>query len=191
MEQQLDKLSRGDLIKLVGQQVLDELADETQRAGDAIVTAQEQFQRAVIYKAKHDNLVLLTNMAAVSGCDEQHIMGMMPRVIYADQALPDTVPVVLVNSLLPHDQRMRIEVRVQLVGSMLELAQGLQKALAWRDEAESRDKKVSVIREKVRRDLVDTLLKGPEGEAVKTAARELAKAVKEQLLKGGNNAPRS
>lgn len=178
----LDKLSRTDLIKMIGQQVLDDLKGEADRARTAADEARSALVAEVGRVAIISHKTLLINIAAVADFDAKNVVFSVPRQVYVDQALPESFVCVLSNSGLPHDQRFKLDVRVPVGDSVRDLALGFQRALQHQVDAERRDTKVTTIREKVRKDLVGELLKGDEGEKVLAAAKELARSVKGRLL---------
>jgi len=178
----IDKLNRTDLIKLVAQEALAQLEGEVDRATEAVDVARAAFESAVRGATLDQNMDLIERAAVVCSFDPLNATVYVPRAIYAEVAIPDTVTAVIVNSPLPFDQRVRLEVRTDVAGTIAERAHQLQAALVELDAAEHRDTKVSTIKESVRKDLVAELLKGEEGAEVLAAAKRLAAAVKARMV---------
>lgn len=183
MEQQLDKLTRGDIIKLVAAEALEQLAGEVAECERIVKDAHVAFNDRVAERAKSSHHELLRVLADACRFDPEDVVANVPRVVYAETTLPDSVAVGLTNSALPFEQRMRIEVRVPLQ-DVEDAANLLQRSLVDLAEAERRDHRVSSVKEKVRKDLVDELLKsgGADAEELLGAAKRLAKAIKNRLL---------
>lgn len=180
----LDKLNRTDLIKLVAQEALAQLDDEVERMADAVNTARAAFEAEVRDRVLHENAAMIAQLAVMCNFIAGDAVVSVPRSIYAEVAQPDTVSATITNSALPFEQRMRIEVRVLVLGAVAERARDLQRALVELDDAEHRDTKVSTIKESVRKDMVAELLKGEQGAEVLAAAKQLARVVKARLVGG-------
>lgn len=181
MTGQLDKLNRTDLIKLIGEQVLAELADEGRRASAAVVESSTAFAESVGEKAKADHATLLTNVAAVVGAAEPLVATCITRVYIGDD-IPDVATVLITDTAESFDCRLKLTVKVPLSTEQRRMAAEWKRALEWERDAEQRDTKVSTVRENVRKDLVAELLKGPGGAEVLEAAKVLARRVKDTLL---------
>ena len=180
MTGQLDKLNRTDLIKLIGEQVLKDLATEVGKAEEAMNRAQAEFQKVAVGEARVQNNGLLISMATVAGVPDV-ASGIVLTRLYINEAIPDAVQVLLADNSNTYDQRVKITVLVPVVGELLLRASQVITTMMALDSARKRDKKVSTIREKVRKDLVGELLKGPGGAEVLSAAKDLARAVKLKL----------
>lgn len=181
MTQQLDKLNRTDLIKLIGEQVLADLAGEVQRAREAVRTAAVAFESMVVDAAMSEHAPVLAVMAEAAGVRVDQLSGRCLTRVYRDEPLPTAVQVVIADDAM-YDAKVKLTVTLHLDETMMSAAAAWQQAMQWEREAETRDTKVSTIREGVRKDLVAELLKGPGGEEVLSAAKRLAVAVKTRLL---------
>lgn len=182
---ELQNLNRTDLIKLVAQQVLDDLRTEVADCKVAVGRARCLFEDEAERLARSENIALLDDLGDACRFDVDDVVCEVQRCVYAESVLPSDVAVVMKNSALPFEQRMCIEVRVPLTGDLLDAAEQLQRALRALDDAEHRDTRVSTIKEKVRKDMVGELLKsgGDAADRILAASRELAVQVKERLLK--------
>ena len=181
-EQQLDKLSRTDLIKMISQEVLEQLKTEVADCEAELQRARVAFETAVRDAAVESHAELLSVLADVCRFKEDDVVATVPRAIYREQPLPREVMCILSNSALPFEQRMNIEVRVS-IESTGTTAHELKQALYWLQRAEDRDSKVTTVKESVRKDLVADLLKsgGEDADTILAASKRLAKAVKQKL----------
>lgn len=186
-EPTIEKLSRTDLIKLVAGEVLEQMAGAVKRAEEGVTLAREEFDRCVRERALGENQGVLHNMAMVCNFEVADVVVTVPRCIYADNVLPIDVPCTIMNSSVPYERRMSIEVRVALfdTSEVRTRALALKQALQYRNECEQQDARVSVVKESVRKDLVADLLKGEGGEELMEAAKKLAVIVKARILQGG------
>lgn len=184
MEPSIDKLSRTDIIKLVAAEALEQMAGEVRRAEEGVALALREFERVVRNNALERNFMLLGHCAVVCRFNTEDIVARIPRAIYAETALPNSVVCILTNSSVLYEQRMSIELRVNVEHDVELHAIALQQALRHLGECEQRDTKVSTVKEKVRRDLVADFLKGADGVELMAAARTLAARVKARMLKG-------
>ena len=186
MREQLDKMTRGDIIKLVAAEALEQLAGEVAAAEAAVADAHVAFNDRVARNAKSSHHALLGVLGDACRFDPQDVVANVPRVVYAETSLPDTVAVGLTNSALPFEQRMRIEVRVLICdgGPIESAADDLKRALVLWRAAEVRDHRATAVRESVRKDLVDNLLKsgGEDADALLSAAKRIARHVSAKLL---------
>jgi len=181
MTQQLDKLNRTDLVKLVAQEVLADMAGEKKRASQAVVEAAEAFAQSVVDRAKADHATLLTNVAAVVGADEP-LNGTCITRVYIGEEIGDVATVIVTDTPESFDAKLKLTVKVPLSTEQRRMAREWQRALEFEREAEQRDTRVSTVKEKVRQDLVAELLKGPGGAELLAAAKTLAAKVKDALL---------
>lgn len=184
-EPTIEKLSRTDLIKLVAGEVLEQMAGAVKRAEEGVTLAREEFDRCVRERALGENQGVLHSMASVCNFEVADVVVTVPRSIYADNVLPIDVSCTIMNSSVPYERRMSIEVRVALSFEVRERALALKLALKYRNECEQQDARVSVVKESVRKDLVADLLKGEGGEELLEAAKKLAVIVKMRILQGG------